>query len=201
MGGGGAASSAGGSAHFRGRTSGQHGDGVLELCASDSEIGQFRPSRVELCFGLRDVSSARDAAGEAVLCQRQVLFERLHGPLEQIDIAVQAMQLKVIDGEFGLQRQAGVLELGGTGLRRLDIRLHRAPDASPHVRLVGEVDRRKLQAIPTPEDAAAILESPEVEDRELDAEAPTATVGNSAARAMRMVSRAARNRASAARTF
>ena len=53
-------------------------------------------------------------------------------------------QLEVIDGEFRLSRQAGILEVGLTGLRVGDVGANRIAHAAPQVRRPGSVEGQRV---------------------------------------------------------
>ena len=99
-----------GDGELGGRLADQDGDGMFELGALDSEVDQLRLRGVELGLGLRHVAIGGDAAGEAVAREREKLLVGLDGCVEQVDVAIESVQLEVVLGQFGLKEQAGVLQ-------------------------------------------------------------------------------------------
>ena len=83
---------------------------MLQLGALDSDIDQLRLRGVELGLGLRHVAIGGDAAGVAVAREHEQLLVGLDGCLEQVDIAIDSVQLEVVLGELGLIEQAGICE-------------------------------------------------------------------------------------------
>ena len=126
---------------LRGRLAGQNGDGVFQLRALDSQVGQLRLRGVELGFGLRHVGIGSHAAGEAVAGEHQILLVGLDGLLEQRGIAIEPVQLEIVLGELGLIEQAGVLEQRREGLGRVGAGGDAAVDAAPDVGRVGSAHR------------------------------------------------------------
>jgi hypothetical protein len=131
---------------FPRRLADQYRDGVLGLRALDAEVDQLRLRGVELGFGFRYVGVGCHSAGEAGFRESQILLVGLDGLLQQIEIAIEAMQREIIAGEFGLVQQADIFEgrverLGGVGAGG-----HRAMDGAPHVGGVGRAHRKIVNA-------------------------------------------------------
>jgi len=70
----------------------------------------------------------------------------LHGGVQQLQRGVQSLNLEVIGGELRLIQQAGILELRRRSLREGGIGRHAAPDASPYVDLISQINRYGVKA-------------------------------------------------------
>ena len=79
---------------FGGRSAGQDRDRVFELGSGDSQIGQLRPSALQLRLRERDVGHRHDTALKAIPSELQVLLVRTDSFLEQPPIGVETLTWK-----------------------------------------------------------------------------------------------------------
>ncbi len=71
----------------------------------------------------------------------------IDGGLQQRDVAIGAVQLKIILRQVRLVGELGVFELRLGGLRGLGVRSHVAPDAAPQVHLIGDIERNLIGGV------------------------------------------------------
>src|ERR1700722_13158096 len=104
---------------------------MLELRPLYAEVDQLRLCSIELRFGLRDIQIGRYAARETVLGERQIFVIRFRRSIEQIDVAIGSVELKVVRSQLRLIQQLGVFQVGEGGLRSCGGGRYAAADIAP----------------------------------------------------------------------
>ena len=91
-------------------------DRVFELRALNGQVSGLRLSRVQLSLGLRDVLVGCDARIVADLSELERFLIRNNRFIEESLLLVKRADLKIIDGQFGVDSQADILEITEGGL-------------------------------------------------------------------------------------
>ena len=114
---------------------GNSANGVLILGAGHAYVQQLRAHCFQLRPGLGHIGLGADSAGKEILGQIELVLEVGNGSGEQFGLRIQAAQLEVVGGHFGVEAQVYASHLRGAGLCVLAGRLDGAADAAPEVRL------------------------------------------------------------------
>ena len=140
---GGMAGSGAGSKLKRGsRLSDEDRDGVLKLVARGSNVNVLGARLFELRGGQVHVFPGSDAALKTALRELQSLVKGVDIGIKQLLLRIQSAQGQVIQGKFRMQAEANRFQIRGRGLRQRAAGFHGVPDASPGVRLVGDISRK-----------------------------------------------------------
>ncbi len=95
---------------------------MFVLRARHAQIDQLLLGRIELRFRLRHVGAGSDPRVMPGLCELQKIGVRIDGGLQQRDIAIGAVQLKIILRQIRLVGEFRIFELRFGGLRGLGVR-------------------------------------------------------------------------------
>ena len=113
---------------------------MLVLSPQNAKIGVERASGFQLSFGLRDGFVGVDTGFIQRLGQFQGLPISHHGRVQQLFESVLSAQLEIIDRQFRLSGQAGILEVGSAGLRVRDTGANGVAHAAKQVGRPGSVE-------------------------------------------------------------
>ena len=116
---------------------------MFELRAAHTDVHQFRADGFELSLSLFHVGGCGHASLEAALRQVELALQIADCRLQQLDLRIEAAQLEVVRGHFGLERKITLAMSAALGLRAGAGGLDSAADAAPEIglprRLAAEV--------------------------------------------------------------
>jgi hypothetical protein len=116
---------------------------MFELRALHPDIGILHTRSFELRLCLRHVGLGSGASFEPIGCELKGIGVSFHRVIQKFFLCVRAAELEVVEGEFSLQDESSVFEIGSSGLGLLAGRGHSSPDPPPKVYLIGEIKREK----------------------------------------------------------
>ena len=114
-------------------------------CARATPMSVACARVVSSCVRACATSTARgDPLVVTVDGQLQRLLVGGDGRVQQLPLGIEPAELEVVDRQLRLHAERHRLEIRGARLRDRAVRLHVAPDAAPHVRLVREINRQLI---------------------------------------------------------
>ena len=126
------------------RLTNQDSNGVFILGAQDSEVGVLSLCRSQLGLGLRHSLVITEAGSILALGQIQSVLVSDYSGVEYLLERVLCAKFIVIHREFRLFAQAHILQIGGAGLRRVDIGPYAAPNMSPEIGFPRGIKRQRV---------------------------------------------------------
>src|SRR5579875_535723 len=110
--------------------------------ALDAYVDGLGARGFKLRLRLSHIEFGREPALIAALRELQGLLVGNDGGIEKLSLRVEAAQLEIIERKFGMKAEIDAGQIGGACLSFRASRFDTAPDASPHIRLVGGIDRQ-----------------------------------------------------------
>ncbi len=105
------------------------------------EPGGFGFGAGKFSFGAGDIQVAADAAIETAAHQPNLFFAQIHRPHNRGDLRIERPQCEIILRDFGMEREQDILKHGKRGLCVGAGAFEPAPDASPQINFVAQVER------------------------------------------------------------